>query len=195
MRLAADPPMRVTNILLLSLLGAALPEAVRADVQITPYAGVAFSGDAGGDARTYGGSLAFMGDVVGLELDGAYTSDFFGPGDFEGFTTDDNVTTLMGSLVVGPRFADGRGRLYGTLGAGLVKTRVRDEDDFFEVDSNDFGFSAGAGLSYFLGEHIGLRGDVRYFRDLQDPERDDEFDVDIGDLDYWRGTLGLSFKF
>jgi opacity protein-like surface antigen len=195
MPIAHDRAMRVSSILLLSLLVAVLPASLRADVQITPYAGVAFGGDAGNDAWTYGGSLAFMGDLIGFEVDGAYTSDFFGPGDFEGFTTEDNVTTLMGNLVVGPRFADGRGRIFGTLGAGLVKTSVRDEDDFFDVDSNDLGFSAGAGLSYFLGEHIGLRGDVRYFRDLQDPERDDEFDVDLGDLDYWRGTVGLSLRF
>ena len=45
----------------------------------------------------------------------------------------------------------------------------------------------------YFGENIGVRGDIRYFRDVR--ESGDEFDVDLGGFHYWRGAFGLSFKF
>jgi hypothetical protein len=187
--------MRVSNLIVISLLAAGLPAAASAEVHVTPYVGRAFNGDADDDSKTYGGSIAFLGNLVGFEVDGAYTRDFYGSTLFAGADTDNNVTSLMGNLVLGPEFGDGRGRVFATVGAGLVKTRVQDEDDFFDVDQNDFGISAGAGLTWFLGDRLGARGDVRYVRDLQDPDPDDEFDVELGDLDYWRGSVGLSLRF
>ena len=44
------------------------------------------------------------------------------------------------------------------------------------------------------GGPLGFHGDVRYFRTLTDPEPDGEFDVDVGNLDYWRATAGVTFR-
>jgi hypothetical protein len=53
----------------------------------------------------------------------------------------------------------------------------------------------GAGVSGFFTDNVGLRGDVRYFRSLQDDEPDDEFDVSLGSFKFWRGSLGVTFRF
>jgi len=47
----------------------------------------------------------------------------------------------------------------------------------------------------FFGKNLGIRGDVRYFRNLGDPEPDNEFDIDFGDFSFWRGTAGIVLKF
>ena len=50
-------------------------------------------------------------------------------------------------------------------------------------------------MTGFFTDNIGLRGDVRYFRSLQDNEPDDEFDVALSDFRFWRGTVGVTFRF
>ena len=40
-----------------------------------------------------------------------------------------------------------------------------------------------------------MRGDLRYFRNLTDPEEDNEFDIYFGGFNLWRGTAGVVFRF
>ncbi len=42
----------------------------------------------------------------------------------------------------------------------------------------------------FVSEHVGLRGDVRYHRDLQNPNNNGDFTIATGNFDFWRGTMG-----
>ena len=55
--------------------------------------------------------------------------------------------------------------------------------------------NAGAGLHMFFSDSVGIRGDVRYFRSLQDDEPDDEFDIALSDFDFWRASVGVTFRF
>lgn len=41
---------------------------------------------------------------------------------------------------------------------------------------------------------LGVRGDLRYFRQLSDVQIGD-VDVDLANFSYWRGTIGLSMGF
>jgi hypothetical protein len=36
---------------------------------------------------------------------------------------------------------------------------------------------------------------VRYFRAVVDDDEDNEFDVGLGNFDFWRATAGLTFTF
>jgi hypothetical protein len=185
------------NLRILSLSAAlaaiAAAPAVNADTMISGHAGKAFSGDLEESRTTYGGALTFMGDgAFGFEIEGAYTPDFFG--DEDEFLAESNVSTLMASILLGSRMGE-RGRLFASVGGGLLKSRARDIDDFFDVDRNDFGVSGGVGAMGFLSDNFGIRGDVRYYRNLGDPEEDDEFDIDFGDFSFWRGTAGIVLKF
>jgi hypothetical protein len=46
----------------------------------------------------------------------------------------------------------------------------------------------------FMTDHVGFRGDLRYLRSFEDPVRDNEFDIAVGNFDYWRGTAGITFR-
>lgn len=179
--------------LLLPVLVLAGAADLRAETLLTGFGGVALGGATDRTRGSYGASLGFVGDgLLGFEVEFATTPEFFGNAREDVFT-ENSVVTLMGSfLLVAPR---GPVRLYGAAGAGLFKTRLSDPDRFFDVDSNDFGVNVGGGLLASLGDHVSLRGDVRYFRDLADLEPDGEPDLGLGSVDYWRATAGFTLRF
>lgn len=187
---------------------AAAPRQASADWLFTPYFGATFGGSAnlGLDQDfddeferkvNYGASLAWVGDgAVGFEVDFGYSPNFFGASSDDDFNLvgDGNVTTLMANVVLGA--PAGGVRPYASGGVGLIKSKVDDADQFItEFDNNDFGFNVGAGVTGFVTDNVGIRGDVRYFRSLQDNEPDDEFDVALSDFRFWRGTVGVTFRF
>jgi hypothetical protein len=195
------------------IIVAGVPGKASADWLFTPFVGWNWGGTAGftdiaGDFEdeferrsNFGASLAWMGaGALGFEVDFGYAPNFFentaGEDDFE--YGDSNVTTLMANLMVGVPFGGQSGfgiRPYASGGLGIIKSRIEDADDLFDVDSTDWGLNVGGGVNAFFSDRFGLRGDVRYFRSLQDNEPDDEVDLALGSFRYWRGTVGVVFRF
>ena len=188
---------------------AVVPSKASADWVFTPFIGSTFGGSAnfagGGEDFendfnrnfTYGASLTGMGGgIAGFELDFGYTPNFYRPsGSDTGISLvgDGNVTTLMANLVLGAH--GGPVRPYVVGGVGLIKSKVDDAGQFFtSFGSNDFGYNLGGGVMGFFSDKVGLRGDLRYMRSLHnsDPEG---VDLSLGDFKFWRGTVGVSFKF
>jgi len=174
----------------------------------TPFIGLTTGGsikDISGrtlDSQTkaiFGGGLTWMGaGIIGLDFDFGYTPNFFGDDpDFES----SNVTTLMVNAVVGAPIGGQHGpgvRPYAVGGIGLLGQRVTSANAFFDdVSRNDMGFDLGGGLVGFFSDTVGIRGDLRYFRKLKSGSDSanaaDIFDVDT--LSFWRGTVGVSFRF
>ena len=204
--------LAITSVLAAAIVAAA-PVKASADWLFTPFIGWNWGGTAGftdiaGDFEdeferrsNFGASLAWMGaGAVGFEVDFGFSPNFFqdtaGDDDFE--YGDSNVTTLMANLTVGAPFGGQSGggiRPYASGGVGLMKTRIDDPDDLFEVNSTDWGVNVGGGIAGFFNDRFGLRGDVRYFRSLQDNEPDDELDLALGSFRFWRGTVGVIFRF
>jgi Outer membrane protein beta-barrel domain len=202
----------ITSVLALMVFVAA-PAKASADWLFTPFIGMNWGGSAeftdfAGDFEdefeqkmNFGASLSWMGaGALGFEVDFGYSPNFFqntaGDDDFE--FGDSNVTTLMANLKVGAPFGGQTGggiRPYASGGLGLIKTRIDDPDDLFELNSTDWGFNVGGGVTGFFNDKFGLQGDVRYFRSLQDNEPDDEVDLALGSFNFWRGTVGLVFRF
>ncbi len=187
---------------------AAAPAKASADWLFTPFLGSTFGGSANlggqsGDFKdeferklNYGASLAATGaGPIGFELDFGYSPNFFGLSDDTNFnlTGDGNVTTLTGNLLIGP--SSGRVRPYVVGGVGLIRSKVDNPSQFFDkVSTNDFGVDAGAGIIGLFSENVGLRGDILFFRSLQDNDPN-SFDLSLGSFKFWRGTLGVTFKF
>lgn len=202
----------ITSALALVAVAGA-PSKASADWLFTPFVGVNWGGTAGfndaiGDFEdkferqsTFGASLSWMGaGALGFEIDFGYSPNFFenttGSGDFQ--FGDSNVTTLMANLKLGAPIGGQSGggvRPYASGGVGIIKSRIDDADDLFNIDSTDFGVNVGAGVMGFFSDNIGLQGDVRYFRSLQDNEPDDSLDVALGSFRFWRGTVGVVFRF
>ena len=189
-------------VVMAALVVAFTPLSARADWLFTPNIGAGFNGSAGsGEHLTYGASIGWMGaGIIGWEADLSYTPEFFS-GDNDNLdllnTGDSNVATVMGNILVGIPVGGQTGvgvRPYFVGGAGLLRTRVEDADALFEIDNNDFGINLGGGVMGFMTDNVGFRGDIRYFRAFSEDEGNDQVDLDLSDFDFWRGTVGVTFR-
>jgi hypothetical protein len=191
---------------LVAVVGAATPTRASADWLFTPFIGATFGGNAqvggvGDDFKndferklTYGAALDWMGaGIIGFEADFGYSPNFFGAdanSDKFNLVGDGNVTTLMGNLVVGAPL--GPVRPYASGGIGLLKSHVDNTTQFLKASRNDLGYDLGGGVT--AGGKVGLRADLRYFRSLQS-NSSDSIDFSLGSFRFWRGTVGVTFKF
>lgn len=198
-------------LVLLFVAGAARPAS--ADWLFTPYLGLVF----GGAANTFdvediddnfeqrfnfGGSLAWMGEgIVGVEFDYSLSPNFFqvkGPtDDIELLDLNSSVQSLMANLIVGIPVGGTSGpgiRPYLAGGIGLLRANLDDAEDLFDdLSTNELGFNVGGGLKGFFTDNVGLQGDIRYFRAVNQDGDDDGFVLE--DFDFWRGTVGIVFRF
>jgi hypothetical protein len=159
-------------------------------VSVTPFAGATFGGDAPAQKLAMGAALTFLGPVAGLEFEFGYSPDFFDQHHNTVLIGDNNVTTFNTNLVVGPKI--GMFRPYGSAGVGLLRTRVSSASSLFQdLSVNDWGVNFGAGLIVKGSDHVGLRGDVRYFRSLQDHAPGNNIDLGFGTFDFWRYYFGV----
>jgi hypothetical protein len=71
--------------------------------------------------------------------------------------------------------------------------KVQSDELLFEEKSDKFGFNIGGGAMGYFGK-IGIRGDVRYYQTLSDSNIDNALNVELGDYDFWRGTVGVTFR-
>lgn len=199
--------------LVLLILGAAAKPA-SADVLFTPYVGVVFGGSANNfnvndltdefeQRISFGGSLAWMGaGMLGLEVDYHLAPNFYqitgGNEDIELLNLDSSVQTFMGNVILGAPIGGTSGpgvRPYAVAGIGLMRASLSGADDLFDnLSNNELGFNVGGGLHLFFSDKVGIRADARYFRGLQKGD-DGGQDLDLEDFDFWRGTLGVTFRF
>lgn len=198
------------------MVGALAPAKASADWMFTPWIGWNFGGsatfnDSIGDFEdefekrvSYGASLSWMGaGVVGFEVDFGWAPNFFQPteGDENFDYGDSNLTTLMGNVILGIPIGGQTGfgiRPYVSGGLGIMAARADGAQDFLgELDKNEWGYNVGGGITGFFTDKIGMRGDIRYFRQLRDADfdEDDVLDVGLGDLRFWRGSVGVVFRF
>jgi opacity protein-like surface antigen len=182
----------------------ALPTRASADGLITPFLGWNMRGEGVKNRLHYGVDIGGMAnEIIGFEVDFGYSPNFFDldPEDFGDFEGDGSVTTLMGNVLIGIPVGARRGaqiRPYATGGIGLIRFDVSDVGDFFEGSTrNDFGVNVGGGAMIFFSPNVGIRGDLRYFRSLNDEDPGAALPVDLGlgDFDFWRGDVGVTFRF
>lgn len=206
--------MQVRKIILGSVaalaLVAAAPAPASADWTFSPFIGSTFNGELNDidldestqNKLSWGGSLMWMGEgIAGFEVDFGYTPEFFfSDNDNEvDFIGDGNVTTFMVNAVIGVPIGGDRGagiRPYGTAGLGLVRQSVDDVIDVFDADRNSLGFNIGGGIMGMFTDNVGIRGDLRWFRQFSnDSDGLDDLDFDLSGLSFWRGTVGVTFRF
>lgn len=175
---------------------------------VTPFVGANFGGNANFEdfddlddevekRVDFGATIGWNPSVVGFEFDFGFSPNFFentvGNSNFE--FGDSNVTTFMANVLLSA--PPGRGiRPYGSAGLGIIRSSVSGIGDFFDdVTRNDLGVNIGGGINGQFTPNVGIRGDLRYFRSLEDDSNDDEFDLGLSDFDFWRGSVGVTFRF
>jgi opacity protein-like surface antigen len=186
-----------------SLLFAAAPAC--ADGFVAPSIGVDFGGNAGdtllgaaNDSSKLNVGVAggwMSAGVFGVEEDFSWAPDFFGSGGPAIQKT--RVVTLMTNLIAGVPFGGQHGggvRPYGSVGIGLMNQHVSTPTGVGEFSQSAPGFDVGAGVMGYFADHIGLRGDVRYFRNFEDTEAN-LFGLKAGRFSFYRASIGVLFRF
>jgi hypothetical protein len=171
----------------------------RADGYIVPFVGFNFGGDSSANCAhltdckekrlNLGVSLASVGPVFGLEEDISYAKNFFGetPG------VDNSVFSAMSNLLVG--VGVGPVRPYVVGGLGLIRPHVSSLTGSLTslgTGKNAFGYDLGGGVAAIFGRHLGVRGDVRQFRTMENVN----LLLFTGQkLKFWRASAGLVLAF
>ena len=182
---------------LLGILAFAVP--VHAQGFIVPYIGWDFGGNAScaspvncqGKRTTFGASLGSLGRSGGFETDFTYAKDFFGtvPG------VDNSVFTWMNNYLIG---GGGGSRIqpYAVIGLGLMTANISSNPVagvYQSVTTHSLGWDVGVAVQGYFTRSVGIRGDIRHFQSFVDMP---VLGL-IGEekLDYWRGTVGVAFRF
>lgn len=176
------------------VLVAVVPRSAHAQGFIGFSYGYNFGGDAGCRTATdcrnknwnWGGSLGALGPVVGFEAELTYEGEF--TGDRPSRTS---VTTVMGNFMVAPKITIVQP--YGLVGLGAIRTKVRDTSD----SQNQIGWTIGGGMIVYVQQHVGLKGDVRYYHSFQalDLLGIDLTGLERNKIDFGRAGFGVIFKF
>ena len=124
------------------------------------------------------------GGIWGFDVDFGYTPKFFG--DIPGI--DNNLLTVMADVSAGPSITSrsGRGvRPYVNFGIGLVHTKFGSSSD------NNFAWNAGGGVTAMFSSNVGIRGEARYTRTVNNDSFSDTISLSDGGFHFWRATIGL----
>ena len=200
--------MQVRKLFMITALALLLPVSASAQNWfVSPFVGANFGGSADfGDfpdaddeverRLDFGATVGWNPNVVGFEVDFGWSPNFFedtaGDRNFE--FGDSNVTTLMTNLLISAPPGTGL-RPYLSSGLGLIRANISSGTNLFnDLSTNDLGVNIGAGINGQFTDNAGIRGDLRYFRSLQDNEPDNDLDLSLGSFDFWRGTVGLTFR-
>lgn len=176
------------------------PIEARADWFVHPFIGGAFGGGVAEAPKVdYGLSGGWMGKAVGFEVDVSHRPDFFKVSDLpDVLFRESSVTSVMFNGLYAVPFGQVGRRLrpYAAGGVGWLRSRIGGDDDFIRGNDGNVGFNVGGGIFSDLTDRVGLRGDLRYFRDLQQRTGQSEFFNMADDkLDFWRLTGGVTFRF
>jgi len=195
-------------VLALSLVvgGTAVP--AHAEWLIAAHVGGNVAGDVEVVKGGPGGSIGYLGDRFGFEVDLQRYQHFFKdaeiapldpeapPNCMPGVAspcTDINTDAFGASanFLLMLRRRDARWRPYGTAGLGLL--RAWTEEAGADRSQKDLSFDAGGGVLGALGRGVGLRADLRYVRALADESQSDA--VHPADYAFWRASVGVTFRF
>jgi opacity protein-like surface antigen len=208
--------LAATAVLTLLLLASSVATA-SAEWLFTPYAGYNWGGavkvndfvgsfeDRFGPWVDFGATVTWPKGALGFEFDFGYHPQFL-----EKRTDEDNVVfpsfnwansrvmTFMGNVSYSPGFLHlGKLRGFASGGAGLIHIHAADAliPDLVTIDSRTLGVNAGGGVTLPFTGGLQLRGDVRYFRSLENKDPSDPLDTTMGNLYFWRSTVGVTFRF
>jgi opacity protein-like surface antigen len=190
---------RHLSFLLMTLAIGVSPSESVAQGFISPSVGYNFGGDSGCLAVTdcedrnwnLGIAVGALGGLAGFEFELMYDDAFFG----ETEDRSSRLLTMMGNFMLAPKF--GPVQPYGLVGMGVIRTSVEIAGDAVEEESSDVGWDIGGGVIVFFGQHVGVRGDIRYYHSFQVL---DLFGLDLpfedGEkLDFGRASVAVVFKF
>ena len=192
--------------LLCSMLQCLAASPARADWLFAPLLGLTFKGsttivnleDGVGKVHwNFGGTATWIGDgPIGVEALFVYTPNFLEAGDLPAVEGSKSYA-LMGNVVLAvPRSWNEYG-LRPFLSGGLGLLHAGQETTIpqvFPLNRNLLAYNVGGGAVGFIGDHTGVRFDLRYFTSL---ERAEGVGLGFGPvhLSYWTTFLGAVLRY
>jgi hypothetical protein len=205
-------------LVLTAFLILTFPPTAGAEWQFTPFIGYTFKASttildfdpdenraATDQTRlNFGGAVRLIGEwPIGLEAYYVHT-----PGFFEAETFSINLPrlvesrtyALMGNVVLTTPLSWNRYGLRPSLsgGIGLMHASARDQNAITPYRLNLLGMNLGGGAVGFLSDHVGVRFDLRYFKNIKGvPLEELDPTITVGQpvrLRYWMIGFGVVFK-
>ena len=174
------------------------PAPATAQGYIAPSLGTTFANPSAQGRADFVADLGWLSrfEPLGVEFDAMYAPSFFGN---QGPFGDNSVTTIMGNVIVaghgGGRRGAGAVRPYVSGGIGIMNEVVTTTEPGDRISNNDLGVNLGVGVMAFSRRSVGIRADVRYFRDLIDNQKNNRTTVDFGSFHFWRASIGVVLAF
>jgi len=195
------------------------PRTAAAEWQFTPFIGYTFKAtstfvdfDLGEDREAtdqtrlnFGGAVRLIGESpFGVEAYYVHTPGFFDPKPQFNIVLprvlESRTYAVMGNVVLStPRHWNRYGlRPSLSAGVGLMHASLEDQLDVIRYRVNLLGMNVGGGAVGFLSDRVGVRFDLRYFRNIKGvPEGELDFPVTGGEpvrLRYWTIGFGVVVK-
>ncbi len=167
---------------------------------VVPFIGTTLTSPSkNGDSTKPGYGVAFggMGKIIGAETEIAYYPEVIDTA--PNAIAKSRVISFSGGMLIGPRL--GPVTPYFAIGAGNLNLNVTGVSSVIvpnpeSISNNYFTFNTGGGVMGFFSDHIGVRGDLRYFRAFG-LKFDELANTGIGfdKFNFWRASIGLAVKF
>jgi hypothetical protein len=175
--------------------------AADAQTFFAPSLGVTLANESGEGRADFGAVLGWVDrrGPVGVELDVVYAPSFFGGAGVYGANS---VTTVMANVILagGASGRSGFGwrrggsvRPFVSGGAGVMHEVVTTAVPGERLANNDLGVNLGVGVMAAPRRSVGIRGEVRYFRNVVNNAT--ATDIDFGAFHFWRASIGLLLGF
>lgn len=167
---------------------------------INPFVGTTLtSPSASGSSSKPGFGVAFgrVGRIVGFETEIAYYPEVLD--NTANALAKNKVFTFSGNTLIGPTI--GPFKAYAALGVGNLHLNVTSVSSIVipnptSISSNYFTFNAGGGVMGFFTSHLGVRGDLRYYRAFGFKLADiQSTGLALDRFDFWRANIGVVAKF
>ena len=172
------------------------PTAARAEGYIGPGIGIAFGNPSARGLADFVVDFGWLSpEPVGLELDATYAPSFFGGPVSYGANS---VATVMANVVIAATEAGRYGRYRGRSARPYISGGlgvIRENTTAPAISRNDLGANFGAGIMAAATGQIGVRGDIRYFRDLVGTSAGNTTSIDFGSFHFWRASISVLFRF
>jgi hypothetical protein len=207
-------------LVLSALLILTCPRIARAEWQFTPFIGYTFKATstfidldldenrvATDQTRlNFGGAIRLVGEwPIGLEAYYVHTPGFFDPKPQFNIVLprvlESRTYAVMGNVVLTTPLSWNRYGLRPSLsgGIGLMHASAKDQLQILPYRVDLLGMNIGGGAVGFLSDHVGVRFDVRYFRNIKGVSQEDlgDFPVTSGQpvrLRYWTIGFGVVIK-
>lgn len=77
----------------------------------------------------------------------------------------------------------------------MIRSSVEGLLGLADFTDNSFGYNLGGGIMGYFADHVGIRGDLRYFRTIHINDlTPNNFDLDLGGFNFWRASFGVVFR-